>query len=110
MMMPSTDAHHRETMPFAATGLCGVCGGVTPDRVGRDPFDLTAQPRFGAPAHGGHAPSWVVRRRPCGFGQPEGLPAVDDFFETPYAVDWTTESLDREFDLGDKDRVLGWVP
>src|SRR4051794_6655701 len=108
--MPTmTTVPAREPLPMVATGPCWVCGGAALDRVWSDPFDLSAFPRFGAHAHGGHAPSWVVRCRACGFGQPEGLPAVGDFFETLYAIDWTAESLDREFDSGYKDRIFAAV-
>src|SRR6478752_4366394 len=99
MTMPATDVPRHAPMPMATTGPCWVCGGTELERVWHDPFDLSAFPRFGAYAHEGHAPSWVVRCRACGFGQPESLPAVDDFFETLYGMDWTPEALDREFDL-----------
>lgn len=96
----------RQPMPFVATGPCWVCGGTDQVRVWRDPFDLSAFPRFGSYAHADHPPTWVVRCRRCGFGQPESLPAATNFFETLYAIEWTPESLDREFDCGYKDVIF----
>lgn len=95
-----------KSMPFVPTGPCWVCGSMQHDRVWRDPFDLSWHPRFGPYAHADHAPSWVVRCRSCGFGQPESLPAIADFFEVLYAIDWTKEALDWEFDSGTKDLIF----
>jgi hypothetical protein len=96
----------RVPMPVASTGPCWICGGARLKRVWRDPFDLSAHPRFGTYAHAHHPPTWVVRCGDCGFGQPETLPATPDFFDVLYAMNWTTESLAREFDLGYKDLIF----
>jgi SAM-dependent methyltransferase len=93
-------------MPVVATGACWICGGVERNRVWKDPLDLSLLPRFGSLAHANHAPTWVVRCRACGFGQPESLPAAADYFQMLYAIEWTPESLDREFDLGTKDLIF----
>lgn len=106
MSTSAMEAPARPPMPFLATGPCWVCGGTGQVRVWRDPFDLSAFPRFGPYAHAEHPPTWVVRCRQCGFGQPESLPAPADFFETLYAIEWTPESLDREFDCGYKDAIF----
>src|SRR5438270_4032978 len=106
MTTSARDATALEPMPFADAGPCWICGGAELDRVWRDPFDLTDFPRFGAYAHAGHPPSWLVRCRACGFGQPESLPAIADFFETLYDISWGREALDREFDCGYKDLIF----
>jgi 2-polyprenyl-3-methyl-5-hydroxy-6-metoxy-1,4-benzoquinol methylase len=93
-------------MPLVATGPCWVCGGTVQERVWSDPFDLSEFARFGAYAHANHPPTWLVRCRACGFGQPESLPALPDFFDTLYTMDWSPESLDREFDSGYKDEIF----
>jgi hypothetical protein len=102
----TTDTSSSEPMPMVATGPCWVCGVTVQDRVWCDPFDLSAFPRFGSYAHASHEPTWVVRCRRCGFGQPESLPAPADFFDTLYRIEWTPESLDREFDCGYKDLIF----
>jgi SAM-dependent methyltransferase len=93
-------------MPFVATGPCWVCGGKEWDQVWCDPFDLSNYPRFGPYDHANHPPTRLVRCRACGFGQPESLPAVADFFKTLYTMEWTPESLDHEFDCGYKDLIF----
>jgi SAM-dependent methyltransferase len=93
-------------MPMVESGPCWACGGNAWDRIWCDPFDLSDYPRFGPYAHANHPPTWLVRCRACGFGQPESLPAVADFFETLYAMEWTPESLAHEFDSGYKDQIF----
>jgi SAM-dependent methyltransferase len=109
MDRPRIDACAREPMPFVATGPCWVCGGTAQDRVWCDPFDLSNYARFGPYAHADHPPTWLVRCRACGFGQPESVPALADFFDTLYTMEWTPESLDREFDCGYKDLIFRTV-
>jgi SAM-dependent methyltransferase len=106
MNTPSTDAPTREPMPLVATGPCWVCGGTAQDRVWCDSFDLSDFARFGPYAHANHPPTWLVRCRICGFGQPESIPALADFFDTLYTMEWTPESLEREFDCGYKDKIF----
>lgn len=106
MSTSAMEAPVRQPMPFVASGPCWVCGGTDQVRVWRDPFDLSHLPRFGPYAHADHPPTWVVRCRACGFGQPESLPAPADFFERLYAIEWTPESLDREFGCGYKDAIF----
>jgi SAM-dependent methyltransferase len=106
MSTSAMEAPVRQPMPFITTGPCWVCGGTDKVRVWSDPFDLSPYPRFGPYAHAEHPPTWVVRCRQCGFGQPESLPAAADFFEMLYAIDWTTETLDREFRCGYKDAIF----
>ena len=99
----------RSSMPMAPVESCWICGCRTLDRVWRDPFDLSAFSRFGVYQHANHAPSYVVRCARCGFGQPEALPALADFFEILYRIPWSRESLNREFDLGYKDYIFETV-
>jgi hypothetical protein len=106
MTVPATDVTIREPMPMVATGPCWVCGGTEQDRVWHDPLDLSMFSRFGPYAHAEHEPTWVVRCRACGFGQPESLPTVDNFFDLIYTMDWTPETLAREFDSGYKDQIF----
>jgi 2-polyprenyl-3-methyl-5-hydroxy-6-metoxy-1,4-benzoquinol methylase len=100
------DVPARAPMPMLPTGPCWVCGGATLDRVWSDSFDLSEFPRFGDYVHAEHPPSWVVRCRRCGFGQPESLPATPDYFDLIYAINWELCDLDREFDCGYKDAIF----
>jgi SAM-dependent methyltransferase len=92
-------------MPRDPSGPCWICGSAELDPIWHDPLHLAAFPRFGPLAHDNHEPTWVVRCRACGFGQPEYLPAPE-YFDMLYAIEWTPESLDREFDGGTKDLIF----
>src|SRR4051812_2322091 len=111
-MSPERDVHPEESlastvdrrpstvhppMPLVPTGPCWICGAEAWDRVWSDPFDLSDLARFGPYAHAEHPPSRVVRCRACGFGQPEGLPAPADYFETLYERPWSPEALEADF-------------
>jgi SAM-dependent methyltransferase len=108
--VPGNAAHAEGSaqMEHAPSGPCWICGGTELDRVWQDPLDLSELPRLGPLAHANHAPTWVVRCRACGFGQPEYLPAAD-YFDRLYSIEWTPESLDREFDVGTKDLIFNEV-
>jgi SAM-dependent methyltransferase len=88
----------REPIPLRSTGSCWICGAEDWKRVWADPFDLSDKPPMAPYNHGEHPPSWVVRCRACGFGQPEALPALPDYFEKLYHWPRTPEQLDREFE------------
>lgn len=96
-------------MPMAPTGRCWICGGSHQERVYRSPFDLSPLPRFGPYAHCHHPDGWLVACRDCGFGQPEAMPDLPDYFDTLYQIDWNRPALDREFEVGYKDFIFGSV-
>jgi SAM-dependent methyltransferase len=101
----------REAIPLVPSGPCWICGGREFDRVWRDPLDLTYHPRFGRYAHADHPDTWLVRCRTCGFGQPEAMPGIDDYFDLLYADQpWLTEEVMAEdFDGGRKDAIFRQV-
>jgi SAM-dependent methyltransferase len=49
---------------------------------------------------------WLVRCRACGFGQPEQLPTLPNFFDRMYDQRWSAEWIDREFDASYKDYIF----
>lgn len=107
--VPATGQATFVTMPMVPVRSCWICGCPTLDRVWRDPFDLSDFERFGVYRHANHVPSWVVRCSRCGFGQPEALPEIPDFFEILYHIPWPRENLDREFDQGLKTLIFQQV-
>jgi SAM-dependent methyltransferase len=93
------------------TEACWICGGRDRKPVWRDPFDLSAHPRFGPYAHADNPDSVLVRCQSCGFGQPAALPAVPDYFDTLYGDQpWLTEeSMRVDYDRGLKDLLFAEV-
>ena len=93
------------------TDACWICGGRDRTPVWRDPFDLSAHPRFGPYAHAGNPDSVLVRCRRCGFAQPEALPAIPDYFDTLYGDQpWLTEeSMREDYDRGLKDLLFSEI-
>jgi SAM-dependent methyltransferase len=106
MTVSAAPAETWQPMPLASTGPCWICGGTEQNRVWSDSFDLSEYPRFGPHAHADHPPSWLLRCRVCGFGQPESLPATADYFNTLYHIAWPLESLDRDYNTDHKDLVF----
>ena len=97
----------RHSLPTKPSGPCWICGGTRQHRVWKSEFDLTSLPRFGpALAHSEHPPIYMVRCRDCGFGQPEVMPDMPDYFETLYAIPFSEASLDKQFNDPYKDWVF----
>jgi SAM-dependent methyltransferase len=96
---------------MSPTGSCWICGGRDQKPVWRDLFDLSAHPRFGPYAHANNPDSILLRCRNCGFGQPEALPAIPDYFDTLYGDQpWLTEeSMQLDYDRGLKDLLFSEV-
>lgn len=85
---------------------CQVCGGGPLKPVWRDRFDLSHFPRFGADAHGNYPDSRVVACPDCGFGQPETLPDIPDYFRTLYRIEYPEGALKADFESGVKDAIF----
>jgi SAM-dependent methyltransferase len=49
---------------------------------------------------------WLRRCDACGFGQPEALPTLPDFFERMYDQRWSEEWVEQEFDADYKDLIF----
>ncbi len=112
MTTPPAAAPHRETLPMVPSGPCWVCGGTSMARVFLSQIDLEGSyhDQFGPYAHADHPDYWVVRCRSCGFGQPETMPAPENFFDLLYAQPWwLQETLEAEFTNPYKDAVFGAV-
>ncbi len=90
------------------SGPCWVCGASGRDVVWSEPFDLSAHPRFGRYAHEHHPESRLVRCRRCGFGQPEELPGIENYFDLLYSDQpWLTpEGMEHEYNCGYKDFIF----
>ncbi|MFO0909917.1 MAG: class I SAM-dependent methyltransferase [Isosphaeraceae bacterium] len=95
-------------MPMVSSGPCWVCGSTDAKRVWRDPFDLSAHPRYGPYAHAENPDSWLVRCRVCGFAQPESLPGMEGYFDLLYSDQpWLShEAMLEDFERGAKDYIF----
>ena len=110
MAVPETEVPHREAMPMTPSGPCWICGGAAMDPVFPSYLNLRYSSQFGPHAHDDHPPYNVVRCRRCGFGQPDLMPALENYFDLLYGQPWwTPESLAAEFANPFKDAVFAAV-
>lgn len=104
MPLPATDTPRA---PFAPVERCWICGAAAPEPVHRAVFELSAygeqDPELAAYTG---ASVGLARCRACGFGQPEALPALPDYFGRMYDQRWSAEWMEREFTSGYKDLIF----
>jgi SAM-dependent methyltransferase len=95
---------------FTPLGSCLICAHTDLRAVHRGIFDLHEYQRQDPPlaAYTGQSLT-LVRCTRCGFGQPEGLPALPRYFERMYDQEWSADWIASEFDLGYKDRIFAAV-
>ncbi|HEX5724376.1 MAG TPA: class I SAM-dependent methyltransferase [Longimicrobiaceae bacterium] len=103
-MDASTGAGHAGFTPVRS---CWVCGGTALRPVHTAVFELSEYARQD-PALAAYTGATVrlVRCGGCGFGQPEALPALPDFFGRMYDQRWSDEWMEREFASGYKDLIF----
>ena len=103
----SADAPHAGFTPVAA---CWVCGGTALAPVHTALFELSEYARQDPElARYTGATVRIVRCAACGFGQPEAMPALPDFFGRMYDQRWSAEWMETEFTSGYKDLIFGSV-
>jgi len=98
------------TPSFEPVDACWVCGGRSLTRTHRAPLDFRQFEHEDAElfAYGG-LDVWIVRCGACGFGQPERLPALPQFFDRMYAQRWSEEWIAGEFDARYKDLIFATI-
>jgi len=92
---------------FVTVEQCWACGGrdlVPYHQCGLD-FSDYRQQDLGLDAYTGQR-VWLVRCRACGFGQPEGLPTLANYFDRMYDQHWSEDWVVREFDAECKDLIF----
>jgi SAM-dependent methyltransferase len=103
--VPET-AHER----FTAVHDCWVCGGARAAPWFNDRYDLAcfaeADPELAA--YTGRVVR-IRRCRDCGFGQPEELPTLPNYFDRKYDLRPPTDWLAREFEATYKDLIIRTV-
>jgi SAM-dependent methyltransferase len=101
------DAPHAGFTPVDA---CWVCGGRALAPVHTAIFELSEYARQDPElARYTGATVRIVRCAACGFGQPEAMPALPDFFGRMYDQRWSAEWMETEFTSGYKDLIFRTV-
>ncbi|HEX6748139.1 MAG TPA: class I SAM-dependent methyltransferase [Longimicrobium sp.] len=92
---------------FAPVAACWVCGGTDLHPVHTAVFELSEYARQDPElARYTGAGVRIVRCAACGFGQPEALPALPDYFGRMYDQRWSAEWMETEFTSGYKDLIF----
>ena len=86
---------------------CWVCEGTTLDRYYRSRMDFSEYAEQDAELHRYTAEHvWFVRCIACGFGQPEVLPTLPNFFDRMYDQRWSEAWVEEEFSATYKDLIF----
>src|SRR4051812_14772434 len=92
---------------FEVVPACWVCGGADLRRYHRCGLDFT---RYATEDPGLHAYTgctvWFVQCGACGFGQPEALPTLPNFFDRMYDQRWSDAWIEQEFSATYKDVIF----
>jgi len=92
---------------FTPVDACWVCGGRALAPVHTALFELSEYARQDPElARYTGATVRIVRCAACGFGQPEAMPALPDFFGRMYDQRWSAEWMETEFSSGYKDLIF----
>jgi 2-polyprenyl-3-methyl-5-hydroxy-6-metoxy-1,4-benzoquinol methylase len=98
------DAPHAGFAPLAA---CWICGSAELRPVHTAVFELSEYARQDAElARYSGAAVRLMRCAPCGFGQPEALPALPDYFGRMYDQRWDEGWMGMELRSGYKDLIF----
>jgi SAM-dependent methyltransferase len=108
----ATDPSHptKEAPAFVPVSRCWVCDGSRLTRYHQAPLEFHQYVDQDAELHAYTGESvWLVRCEACGFGQPERMPALPQYFDRMYAQQWSAEWVASEFDARYKDLVFRTV-
>jgi SAM-dependent methyltransferase len=92
---------------FRTVDACWVCGGgsLKPFHECRFEFQAYAIQDPELAAYSGHTVP-LVRCAHCGFGQPQMLPTLPNFFDRMYDQHWSADWVEREFEAPYKDFIF----
>ena len=99
---PATSAER-----FRPVARCWVCEGSAFSRYYRCRMDFSEYAEQDPELHrytGEHV--WLVRCAACGFGQPEALPTLPNFFDRMYDQRWSAAWVEQEFTATYKDLIF----
>lgn len=107
---PAGAPAHAPHAGFDPVAACWVCGGAALAPVHTAVFELSEYARQDPElARYTGATVRIVRCAACGFGQPEALPALPDFFGRMYDQRWSEAWMESELVSGYKDLIFGTV-
>jgi len=92
---------------FSPVERCWVCDGAALARYHACRLDFTGYARQDPELH--HYTGqrvWLARCAACGFGQPEAVPTLPDFFDRMYDQRWSKTWVEEEFDSTYKDLIF----
>src|SRR3989442_7203001 len=95
---------------FEPVARCWVCDGIDLNRYCRCRMDFSEYAGQDPDLHrysGEHV--WLVRCAACGFGQPEALPTLPNFFDRMYDQQWSDRWVQEEFSATYKDLIFGEI-
>jgi SAM-dependent methyltransferase len=98
---------HADAVSFVPVPACWICGGTSFRPMDVAPFELTnireQDPELYAYTG---ASVRVMQCQACGFGQPEKVPALPNYFARLYDVQWGDDFLHEEFTSAYKDLIF----
>ncbi|HET7231346.1 MAG TPA: class I SAM-dependent methyltransferase [Longimicrobium sp.] len=107
---PGGPPAHAPHAGFTPVPACWVCGGSSLAPVHTAIFEFQEYARQDPElARYTGATVGIVRCESCGFGQPEAMPALPDYFGRMYDQRWSAEWMETEFVSGYKDLIFRTV-
>lgn len=96
--------------PFTTEGMCWICGSAELRAVHEAIFELSIY-RSQDPELARYTGARVklLRCGDCGFAQPDGLPALDRYFDRMYDQRWSSEWIVSEFESTSKDVIFDGI-
>ena len=92
---------------FTPVDRCWVCHGARRADYHRCRMDFSEYAEQDPELHGYTGEHvWLVHCRDCGFGQPEALPTLPNFFDRMYDQRWSEAWVEEEFAATYKDLIF----
>jgi SAM-dependent methyltransferase len=100
----------RAGVGFVPVPACWICGHTAFRPMDRAPLNFahyaTQDPELAA--YTGVSVR-IMQCKGCGFGQPEKLPALPNYFDRAYDIRWSNETLEQEFGSAYKDLIFNLI-
>lgn len=95
---------------FEPVERCWICDSTTFERMHTAYFDHRKFAEVDPPLSTySDCTVEIVRCRDCGFGQPQSVPALPDYFERMYGLNWSADWMQAEHESTYKDLIFNHV-